>query len=58
MHTRYELDDGRHTQRLRRDWIIHWHIPDSFTELARQAGLRVFLSPVANQEFTAHLQRL
>jgi len=56
-HTRYELDDGRHTQRLRRDWIIHWHTPDSFAELARDAGLTVHLSPVENQEFTAHLQR-
>lgn len=55
-HTRYELDDGQHVEVLRRDWIIHWHTPDSFTQLAQDAGLIVArITPLENQEFTAHL---
>lgn len=57
-HTCYELDDGRHIQRLRRDWVIHWHDQDTFTALARDAGLTVDLSPVEDREFTAYLQRV
>ncbi len=57
-HTRYELAGDRHTEGLRRDWIIHWHTPGGFTQLAQDAGLTVtHLTPVENQEFTAHLQR-
>lgn len=57
-HTRYELSSDGHTEGLRRDWIIHWHSPGGFTELARDAGLTVTqITPVENHEFTAHLQR-
>ena len=57
-HTRYELSGVGHTEAVRRDWIIHWHTPGGFTELARDAGLTVtHLTPVENREFTAHLQR-
>jgi len=56
-HTRYELAGNRHTERVRRDWIIHWHTPGGFTELARDAGLTVtHITPVENQEYTALLR--
>ncbi len=56
--TRYELAGSGHTEAVRRDWIIHWHTPGGFTELAQNAGLTVtHLTPVENREFTAHLQR-
>ncbi len=56
-HTRYELDDGHHTESVRRDWIIHWHSPDGFAELASDSGLAVEFIPVENREFTAYLRR-
>lgn len=57
-HTRYELAGSGHTEMVRRDWIIHWHTPGGFTELAQDAGLTVtHLTPVENREFTVHLQR-
>lgn len=72
--TRYELDrgagtgtgtgtstdpaTGRRTESLRRDWIIHWHTPEGFTALAREAGLVLtHLTPVQDGEFTAVLRR-
>lgn len=40
-----QLRYGRHTadgdEVIERDWIIHWHTQESFTELAREAGLQV-----------------
>lgn len=39
--TRYERvrPDGR--ERVERDWVLHWHTPESFVRLCRPAGLAV-----------------
>lgn len=55
--TLYELRTGKHVQQVRRDWVIHWHTPAGFTELARAARLEiVHLDPIEDGEFTAYLQ--
>ena len=57
-YTRYDLAGGGHTEAVRRDWIIYWHTPSGFTELAQDAGLTVtHLTPIENRKFTVHLQR-
>lgn len=56
-HTLYELSSDHHTERVRRDWIIHWHTPDGFAELARAAALEVAdMSPVESGMYTAYLR--
>lgn len=55
-HTRYELIRGGQTEHLRRDWVIHWHTPGSFTALASATGLEVSrITPLEDGEFTAYL---
>lgn len=55
--TRYELQHSDRVEEIRRDWIIHWHTPEGFAELASEAGLRVTaISPVEGGEFTARLR--
>src|SRR5699024_5700619 len=56
--TLYELHKGQHVERVRRDWIIHWHTPDGFADLARTAALEVTRhDPLENGEFTVYLRR-
>lgn len=56
--TRYELRTGERDESVQREWIIHWHTPEGFTELAESAGLDVVrIDPVVDGEFTAHLVR-
>lgn len=55
--TRYELlrDDRR--EQLRRDWIIHWHTPDSLGALAQAAGLQIAgITPIVDGEYIVTLR--
>ncbi|MCC3270454.1 class I SAM-dependent methyltransferase [Arthrobacter gengyunqii] len=58
-HTLYELETGSTVERVRREWIIHWHTPEGFTELAHAAGLEVTYGDLDldSDEFTAYLTR-
>lgn len=38
---RYEIVDGDDHQVLERPWMLHWHTPSGFRELAADAGLEV-----------------
>lgn len=54
----YELDSEASIQHVRRSWIIHWHTPDGFANLADSAGLEVSQAdPVQDGEFTVFLRR-
>ncbi|MGB6022973.1 MAG: class I SAM-dependent methyltransferase [Ornithinimicrobium sp.] len=56
-HTRYELIRHDIHEQIRRDWVIHWHTPDSFATLASMAGLEVCkTTPIVNGEYTVYLQ--
>src|SRR5690625_2621070 len=56
--TRSASHRGQHVERVRRDWIIHWHTPDGFADLARTAALEVTRhDPIENGEFTVYLRR-
>lgn len=56
--TRYELLRTDRREHLQREWIIHWHTPDSFGALARAAGLRTAAATaVIDGEFTVTLRR-
>ena len=56
--TLYELHKGQHVERVRRDWIIHWHTPDGFADLAPTAALEITRhDPIENGEFTVYLRR-
>ncbi len=62
---RYEIVDGDDHQVIERPWILHWHTPAGFRELAAGAGLDVRSvvgsdgSPAADDatEFAFVLQR-
>lgn len=57
-HSRYELVRDGQAEHLLRDWIIHWHTPDGFASLAKDAGLKVRdMTAIADGEFTAYLER-
>lgn len=57
-HTRYELIRHDDQEQVQRDWVIHWHTPESFATLARTAGLEVSdITPIVDGEFTMYLQR-
>ncbi|GAB3537806.1 hypothetical protein GCM10027403_22800 [Arthrobacter tecti] len=54
--TVYELRHGQQVERVRRDWIIHWHTPTGFADLAHAAGLEVIRAdPLVDGEFTVYL---
>lgn len=38
---RYEIVDGDDHQIVERPWVLHWHTPSGFRELAADAGLEV-----------------
>ncbi len=38
---RYERVVGGETESLEREWVLHWHVQDSFRVLAKSAGLKV-----------------
>jgi len=38
---RYEIVDGDDHQIVERPWVLHWHTPSGFRELATDAGLEV-----------------
>lgn len=40
-HTIYELQAANGVERVRRDWVIHWHTDEGFAQLCAGAGLDV-----------------
>lgn len=52
--SRYELV-GPDTATVERDWIIHWHTPESFRALAQAAGLDTTLETIDEEQFEATL---
>lgn len=64
--SRYERVTAVGTEVADREWIIHWHTPQSFSDLCEDAGLRVVsivdddtdeAASDVSAEFTATLQR-
>lgn len=53
----FELRTGQRLEHVRRDWVIHWHTPEGFAQLAREAGLEAIRTdPIVSGEFTVYLQ--
>ena len=54
--TRYELRAGERAEVVQREWVIHWHTPQGFADLAAAAGLGVVSAdPIVDGEFTVYL---